>query len=140
MRGWLVENKTCPCPFLPVHGRLVVFVSHRPATPFCRAAALSPLLQPRKPRFPNPSARSARSRQDGVGASVEAFHKHLPLDDMLCDVSLFLPSEPTTQVAEVYHANGHLKVPSGASVAQTNACADAAIHCRPACLTGEMLG
>ncbi|GMH97452.1 hypothetical protein TrST_g12668 [Triparma strigata] len=34
----------------------------------------------------------AFEKEDGVGDGIAAFHKQLPIEDMVCDVSLFLPN------------------------------------------------
>jgi len=46
--------------------------------------------------------------EDGVQGGVDAFHKHLPIEDMVCDVSLFLEGRPC--VATKYLTEVGLKV------------------------------
>ncbi len=48
-------------------------------------------------------------KEDGIENAVQAFYKHLPLENMLCDVSLF-NSEEQFQLAQVYCKECHLKM------------------------------
>ena len=61
----------------------------------------------------------AMDLEDGAGEAIAAFEKHLPLDTMLCDVSLFMrptqggEQEASTsrfQIAERYLTDDNLKV------------------------------
>ena len=47
---------------------------------------------------------------NGTAGAIDAFHKHLPLDDMVCDVTGLILSEPRVEVAEVFHSGTELKV------------------------------
>lgn len=39
--------------------------------------------------------------ENGVEGAIEAFYKHLPLSDMLCDVSIFLGESRLAQVCRI---------------------------------------
>jgi len=42
------------------------------------------------------------AQEDGIQSMIASFHRHLPVADMLCMVSLFAKSEPQVVVAEKY--------------------------------------
>ncbi|KAK3255288.1 hypothetical protein CYMTET_35522 [Cymbomonas tetramitiformis] len=71
------------------------------------ASAFESMLQDPEILASTERLRRLMATEDGVKGGMRSFYKHLPLQDMVCDVSLMLPEQAS---AEVYIPGSKLKV------------------------------